>query len=418
MRVTERESNERGYVGRLDEIVRQREAPTCLRFDCFAAHDCGRNIGNEKSTRLDWLRSVDTYAVEFQVEERASSPLFPQWLYPGRWVRLVEDKHGTEGVVTSSSRLAEPVHAKFRLDPKDGREGVHHHLSRIVAEPLRKTASKAEISEALMPVRARGPAFGLAVYDVGQGNCNAVVNDAGMPFLYFDLGTAWGFNSKTRPKTINFCFSAEPAIVLSHWDQDHWFAVRYDPRALDRKWIVPQQQLRPSHAKLAAELLAKGNLLVCPPNFGSIPLPFMPGQLIECTGSTMNDSGIALQIHFTERSHERPQRRKRFTVVAAGDAAFRYVPVGGFDSFVAPHHGAFLKPKDVPKAAGASKYAVSYGSNNTYGHPTSSMERQYRSSGWVTRLETPNGGIVLGPHLVSAPSLPCAGRCSFALVQV
>lgn len=40
----------------------------------------------------------------------------------------------------------------------------------------------------------------LAVYDVGQGNANALLNEYLIPEMYFDLGAAVYGNQKQHPK--------------------------------------------------------------------------------------------------------------------------------------------------------------------------------------------------------------------------
>ena len=63
----------------------------------------------------------------------------------------------------------------------------------------------------------------VSVYNVGQGNLNAVIDDQNVPLLYYDMGGGFGSCKETYPqsKTVKTCITYFPTVILSHWDLDH-----------------------------------------------------------------------------------------------------------------------------------------------------------------------------------------------------
>lgn len=74
-------------------------------------------------------------------------------------------------------------------------------------------------------LRNRNSSKGVAVYDVGQGNWQAILHGkTGQPFAYVDAGGGVLYNSKTFPKDFKRP-PAVPLVILSHWDWDHWLLI-------------------------------------------------------------------------------------------------------------------------------------------------------------------------------------------------
>jgi hypothetical protein len=92
---------------------------------------------------------------------------------------------------------------------------------------------------------ATRPAF-VVVVDIGQGNLNAIFNEQGRPFYYYDLGGGCGQNKFTYAPTPDLiCPAIVPRIVLSNWDEDHVVtgsALAYNNGAADglqnTEWLV------------------------------------------------------------------------------------------------------------------------------------------------------------------------------------
>ncbi|WP_202401835.1 hypothetical protein [Pseudomonas oryzihabitans] len=248
----------------------------------------------------------------------------------------------------------------------------------------------------------------LAVYDVGQGNANALLRSRSnvsclpLPALYFDLGAGVYRNKHTTPTHLQFCFSLNPPILLSHWDADHW-AGAYATRvgnppihsALLRTWIAPLQTVGPLHVVFANEIIAQGgSLFIYNPAPGTVDRISLPMgtelRLALGTGSGRNDTGIAATI---ERKNLNPSR----TWLLTGDCNYMYIepllaPTNPI-AVVVPHHGANLKggaaaPNPFRGANGYCRLIYSFGPDNAHGatgvrHPTLNAATLNIGSGWA-----------------------------------
>jgi beta-lactamase superfamily II metal-dependent hydrolase len=251
----------------------------------------------------------------------------------------------------------------------------------------------------------------VAVYDVGQGSCTALLEN-GIPQLYFDFGGGVRNNTRTYPATLKrFCLTADPLIVLSHWDEDHWSSAQRFTAARGCTWLVPNQgALGPTHVAFLGNLHRSGRVLVWPSQLSSMRVQ---GVTIErCTGpaSSRNDSGLAMIV---ESSNGR--------MLFPGDAGYQNVPsaVKDFTSVVVPHHGGRTPRRQVVAASDNQSHGrlvYSYGPGNTYRHPLARVVADHHPV-WSTDLRTEhrhNGGLG-HVHLYwsagQAPAHPaCRGR--------
>lgn len=244
-----------------------------------------------------------------------------------------------------------------------------------------RAASRTEIQDAL---DVSGSLEAVAVYDVGQGNCNAVVDGAFRPLLYFDIGGGVLHNHRTFPSVLSqFCFTASPTIVLSHWDWDHWSSAARDPRATHATWIVPDQQLDPVHAAMASQILANGTLLIWPAGLPSVS--FSSLEIRKCTGKPRNHDGLALLV--SDPAGDGAQ------ILLTGDARYTAIPGAlgpNYAGLVASHHGGRMSSRRVPGRAttGTERVAYSYGVPNSYGHVLPATRANHQAGGWTAELET------------------------------
>jgi beta-lactamase superfamily II metal-dependent hydrolase len=258
----------------------------------------------------------------------------------------------------------------------------------------------------------------VAAFDVGQGSANALIGPHGAPVLYYDFGGGIMVNEATFPSHLQrFCFSSRPPVVLSHWDWDHWSSAARDLSVLDQPWIVPRQPIdRPVHLQLAADLHQRNNLLIWPPSLPS--RSFGAFELELCTGSTRNDTGLALW--FTTQNNE--------LALLSGDARYGAVPSlphRSPNAIVVPHHGAKCAKTKVPPPPGTSsdRLVVSVGDGNSHGHPTQQCTDAHGAAGWATAVRTAQcavgarGGVrVIGDAGVHAGAFPCHGsHCDLAV---
>ena len=267
-----------------------------------------------------------------------------------------------------------------------------------------------------IPLREVNPTdLSVAVYDVGQGNCNAIVDHYEHPRIYFDLGWSPNFHAKTRPHLQPDFFACEkkaiPPVVLSHWDLDHWCHAiansSYNPgslttkhewkkEALERFWIAraprnEEHKLGPLtqsfyRALKRTELLPGLSAILLWPDDAK-RIYFSAGWLEACSPppgglSDRNNSGIAMFV--------RPDP-KGPAILLTGDADFpsipsvacqKKVPLAGL---VAPHHGARITENAVPRPQKGSpaRLVMSVGTGNSYGHPKQDALNAYQKKGWL-----------------------------------
>ena len=272
------------------------------------------------------------------------------------------------------------------------------------------------------------------VYDVGQGNCNAVVGSDQAPQVYFDFGGGVIGHSNTYPSGLtDFCFAKNPSIVLSHWDWDHWSSAQRtksaagNANAIAAPWIVPRQRLGPVHRGFFAKL---GTVKIWPNTLAQVHVGGVTIQ--KCTGprSNRNHSGLAMVFE--------PSWAQASGVLFTGDCDYRFIPAtlgnqSTFDALVVPHHGGRHLPNThIPQPALGAQYlrlCISCGRPNQYGHPDAGTINQHVASGWATtshlhtstRTQTPPGPaghIWLDPQAQVISQPPCQYQnCQTALVQ-
>lgn len=222
-------------------------------------------------------------------------------------------------------------------------------------------------------------AGGVAFYDVGQGACQAAVDSAmHLPQLYVDFGGGVLANRKTFPDDFaGFCFTAEPMVVLSHWDWDHWSSALRHPEALDTPWLTPPVPMTPIQLAFAAELYAHGTLHIWDHTWPAT-VTEGPVTIERCTGRTANDSGLAVTL--------RPKRNSTRNCLLPGDAAYVYIPsvVAGdsFSMLCMTHHGGRLHSATYPRPKRRASSVLSAGPRNSYRHPMFDTIATHLENGW------------------------------------
>ncbi len=273
---------------------------------------------------------------------------------------------------------------------------VHKHKRLTAMHDLSffATISDNEVSHEL----SKSQSAALAVYDVGQGNCNALLApESNKPTLYYDLGAGVYGNHHTTPPLLRFCFSQKPTILLSHWDADHWagaYATEVDGKfpALRQNWIVPRQEISSLHLVFAFDIWTSGNgdnLSVFAPAKGNVISSInASGHCINLwrgNGSGTNESGLVIEVR-------NPARGGDLSWLLTGDCDYYYFPKAkkkqSHLAIVAPHHGAnLLKTSPVPlkPVAGYARLIYSMGANNQHSgvsHPTHQGVNSHEKAGW------------------------------------
>ncbi|HEX2732286.1 MAG TPA: hypothetical protein VHM70_11790 [Polyangiaceae bacterium] len=265
-------------------------------------------------------------------------------------------------------------------------------------------ASDQELADALGEPQAAV----FCVYDVGQGNANALCAADGRPLVYFDFGGGCLWNARTYPPKrsppVSLQFCPRPSIILSHWDFDHWFSGTKQALGPSTKWIAPNQSFGARTAKFAASLTATGSLL----KWAGTSFSTGDLTLVRCNGKSKNDSGIAI---FVTLDGE--------LIVSPADAEFNCVPIPAHChrphlGLVATHHGSSHIGNPIPRPLVESTLAYSFGVGNKYGHAKAKARTNYAHEGWTYALETDGGHIAI-PVLPTV--LPCGGRCTLQASQ-
>lgn len=226
---------------------------------------------------------------------------------------------------------------------------------------------------------------GVAIYDVGQGTCQALVDKvANIPMLYVDLGGGVLWNRETFPQALRgFCFTASPAVILSHWDWDHWSSAPLFPKALNAQWLAPPVPGKPIQQAFAAELSSRGRLTIWK---SSWPNELKAGsvRIEKCTGTSENDRGLAVTFY--------SRRRAGRNMLLPGDADYQYVPSVATDKFNAlcmTHHGGKLHSSTYPMRKRTGSVAInSSGPRNTYRHPLLPTLTTHADAGWPFPAQT------------------------------
>jgi DNA-binding beta-propeller fold protein YncE len=270
----------------------------------------------------------------------------------------------------------------------------------------------------------------VVIADIGQGNCNVVMDDDGRPIIYYDMGGGTRGNQFTIPLPAPvFCLDVGHSLfILSHWDDDHYAFLDVALAAMQVVGIECLAPAQTSPATLAARRSATsgavasalagvlvngvvqgGDLHVWRDEDAAAPsgnhdATHTDFTVIKVTHSNINNSGLALRL----RNPGNPAQYMLLT----GDATFdRFRPAGvnrqtfvhGCDTqcvgLVASHHGSDVgQVLDIPRpdpAVTSHLIAYSFGWGNNYGHPLDAGVSSYELRGWKDDHRMDTGGAEL-----------------------
>ncbi|WP_294235175.1 hypothetical protein [uncultured Sphingomonas sp.] len=262
-----------------------------------------------------------------------------------------------------------------------------------MAAVVRKRISEADAI--IRPPAAFGRAkalSGVRVYDVGQGDAIAVLDQGGVPVLQIDYGGRQGSPfRKKKPSDVDVSMpvASDTCVMLTHWDEDHWSSAPKGDAARKAEWLVPRQVTSPRAVRFSAGLAraacvpetrvgrtyafraANGDTLL----FQKIRHSAVsPAQDEDC-----NRSGVALALVRGVGSDGQ-------VILLPGDASFGWVPLyrrlhasgRSLTGLVAFHHGAGTHwtrstralLRDWRHTSGSDcQVMFSCSSDNGYGHP-------------------------------------------------
>ncbi|MBU1286959.1 MAG: hypothetical protein KJ871_04470 [Alphaproteobacteria bacterium] len=344
-----------------------------------------------------------------------------------RWIEILFDQGDL--IVSHFPNLFGPP-AVRKADIKPVPEKAVAALEQLVSLDEIDSATQKNLEAAL----AIQPGLAVSVYDVGQGNCNAVLNAAYQPLLYYDFGGGVMWHAGTVPPgLIGLCVCNHPPVILSHWDWDHWanalravtHAASGDPLALP--WIAPRQKIGAVHRAFIAKL---SNLLLWPDQ-GLTKLDVGPISVHKCdsTRSNRNHSGLVMEF--------RPGWAKGNGVLFPGDCDYDFLPdqvrqKQNYDVICVPHHGGKSPSANVFAPVAAASYkrlCYSAGDPNNYRHPRQETINAHRAKKWTPRDERYTftgrksgkqkfGHILLDPvWMVRSRSIPSPCACEVPYYQ-
>jgi hypothetical protein len=434
----EREERRRGRIYAAIEVPepeseftnRQADEPEPTYLECVDTswfHNRQSNESGVQTTNI--YHSAPLSVLELT---KYSLPPFPDGAQPGdiAWYEFgYEPAMGSEGDARIYTNLFsdgadvkisyhEPRPLKWGEQGPMGAEGwVQQEFHRSSSSPY----SQSSIRERLRSLSISG---GVAFYDVGQGSCQAAVDERmHLPQLYVDLGGGVLTNRKTFPDSFGgFCFTEKPMVILSHWDWDHWSSAQRYPEALDATWLAPPVSMKPIQQAFAAELYAKGSLHIWDHSWPAV-VNDGPVTIERCTGRVSNDSGLAVTFRRSQNSKQ--------NCLLPGDAAYAHIPSvkagASFNVLGMTHHGGRLHSATYPKPKRSSSSVLSVGSRNSYRHPMFSTLAAHLENGWGL----PTGTAVSGqrpchvlvpwgsrPHIFQGGCHAGSGGCATAIAAI
>lgn len=332
------------------------------------------------------------------------------------WYRLALDSGGVPASMYVDLASSEPQSVRVAGGERiDMRSEEGRMLTEVFSLGEFTQAGPREVFNLLNGLRDQPMSVG--VYNVGQGNANALCDGGNVPLVYFDLGGGCAWNAATYVSRKAFCWTYDPMVILSHWDFDHYFSGTFLGAAWARTWLVPSTPtVGPTpRAMLAKIVLAGGKVNV----WSHGPWSTTCGRVTlerPAPGSTSkNHSGIVMRVDLPGTTSARP-----WPVLLSGDMGYDYLPTSlthDLGALVAAHHGASRYLGTPPPASQGPTVAYSFGSGNTYGHPKPEALDRHTASGWHRRLDTMNGDIILAPQPSLRP-VGCGGaQCGLFPVQ-
>lgn len=163
------------------------------------------------------------------------------------------------------------------------------------------------------PIGAAETLASIRFWDVGTGNCNSLVNNAGQHYFYYDFGGNFksGGGAKSYPNPIPaFDFTANPTVLVSHWDGDHYYSLKKNHAAGAQAWIGTREDISGEGQKLLnAHCTNLRAIPKAPTGLASYKFRTTGGvilKLVRCVpdpggtqseGVIRNNSGIALMIY-------------------------------------------------------------------------------------------------------------------------
>jgi hypothetical protein len=409
------------YYGRVDsvEAIDNQRSESLIQLDAVAADNFDRTQFRDRPLTDDADR-LPIAVLEFSTLNVPTQVLnnLPQMVQAGRWLQVRQVPQGSASVEVDyyPGLFSDGVTLSSEIVPVD--EKLAMKLSTAFSMDDLADATQRQIADLLNQVPE--PDF-ISVFDVGQGNLNALWESNGGAALYFDFGGGVTANKRTYPKKpMTPCLNGDAPVVLSHWDWDHWSSAGRFPKVLEHHWIVPRcTDPGAHHRALAWELHRRGHLHIWPTGMKDYAGAYF--RVERCTGSGRNDSGLAMIVH----GQGGPDFARE--VLLTGDAAYDCIPAvkskTRFGALVASHHGAVVNSiSEAQPSAGGAALVYSVGNGNCFCHPRLHAELEYLQSGWrpndtySTSQRVRNRPTAIAIRLSASPVDTGCGDCTPKLI--
>jgi len=253
---------------------------------------------------------------------------------------LEDDGEITDGPIPAESPIGRRLRSHCRLNQDE-----------------RRLIDQRELESAL---QLAGGHVEVCALDVGQASCTVISID-GDPKVVFDAGAPLYRNNKSFKPRVTWPLPTSGAVIISHWDFDHFDLGRRVPALRQLNWYAPYQPVGPNTLKFQRQLGSRLKFISGP--FGG-PFPggaFLLEQGLSTLVKDRNGTGYCLRLQVGNAA-----------VLLTGDADYAMIPpnlIGGVTHMTVPHHGGpcTLPPKP---ASGVGRAVISYGRPNGYRHPS------------------------------------------------
>ncbi len=251
---------------------------------------------------------------------------------------------------------------------------------------------------------------GVRVYDVGQGDAIALLDQNGEPFFHLDYGGRQGNMLKTGPAIdLRLPVHRDRLVMLTHWDEDHWCTARNGQRARAAMWLVPRQSTSP---RAVAFSLTLSDAKCIPESVVGIAQRFETQSADsdsiwwEKLGAHEPGIGHNEDCNRTGVAFAVVSGRHKQVILLSGDAAFdrasfyQHFRSNGYElrGMVAYHHGSshdwrLATSKLLEGWKGNPTVLFSCAESNPFGHPN---KQQYQ--GVAGAMQTTFGLRAVGLH--------------------
>ncbi len=384
------------YYGFSDQVLTDSGGKMHIRFDSVSEDD----INNASS--IDKIIEKDSIIIDITVEKEKIHEyildLPKRKRIENRWFKISRNGDDLNAIFHNCNR-AQNIPENIKIcNPRylAPTEDIFKKILKIFKCPDQKTIPKALENEISI---TSDPACVKCV-NVGQGNCNIILNEEGCPLYYYDFGCRIGRDAKSYPINDDFCFPSTAFVVLSHWHLDHFINFKKHPDVLKLKWIVPplgQYSIGKTHLELIYNLMENNNLFLLDNQRQRLNTKHFEILSLKKWGTNKNNSGLVM---FIKLPHE-----GSFNVLLPGDASYKHIPLGfNLNGLVASHHGGRTCKNDKFPSACPTRniIAYSYGKDNIYKHPIQKVVENLENAGWRNRYDTLVNGDIYIPQGTNA----------------